>query len=380
MSLQDILDSAVVENAVPFVVAMTASSKGVTFSGAAGQDREGRDADMDTAFRIFSMSKAIGATAAMILIDRGELTMDTPVADILPEWNDLRVIDGWEGDQPILRPQRGTATIRHLATHTAGAAYEGWSLETMKVMRALKLPTATSGSRAALNYPLVADPGTKWSYGVGVDWLGLVVERIAGERIDSFCQCEIFDPLGMTDTVFEPGPVADRLASVSARGKDGQFGPSRMAPPQNPEVYGMGHALYATAPDYLRFLRMVLNKGALNGNRILSERAIGQMLADQMQGLAFEPMISLSKSISADVTMPPGATHSFAFVRHGQGVPGKRRAGSQSWAGICNTHYWIDPVSDVAAVLMTQSLPFVEAPFQNLYDRFERAVYADLQG
>ena len=172
--------------------------------------------------------------------------------------------------------------------------------------------------------------------------------------------------------------MGDRLAEVSIRGEDGKFAPFEIAPPPQPEIYGMGHALYSTAPDYMKFLRMVLNKGQLNGNRILSEAGLDAMLADQMQGLTFQKMISVAPPLTADVELPEGTTHSFAFVRSEADQEGKRRAGTQSWAGVCNTHYWVDPASDVAAVIMTQSLPFVEPPLLKTYDAYERAVYAAL--
>ena len=210
------------------------------------------------------------------------------------------------------------------------------------------------------------------------DWLGRMVEEIDGRRIDAFCQEEIFAPLGMTDTAFEPDSLQDRLCDVSIRGEDGVFAPFELAPPPQPEFYGMGHALYSTAPNYMRFLRMVLNKGQLDGNRILSEDAVDQMLADQMNGLTFQNMHTVAPPLTADVEMPAGTTHSWLCVRMEQDIPGKRSKGTQSWAGVCNTHYWIDPAKDVCAVIMTQSLPFVEPPLLKTYDAYERAVYASL--
>ena len=125
---------------------------------------------------------------------------------------------------------------------------------------------------------------------------------------------------------------------------------------------------------------MVLNKGALDGKRILSEAAVEAMCADQMQGLSFEKMLTVAPPLTADVLpWPVGqTTHSFAFQRNEAEQPGKRSGGSLSWAGVCNTHYWIDPKKDVAAVIMTQSLPFVEEPLMKTYDAYERAVYAAL--
>jgi len=242
----------------------------------------------------------------------------------------------------------------------------------------LPWPSTVALKSALTSYPLTADPGTRWGYGLGIDWLGQVVEAVDGRRIDVFCQAEIFDPLGMSDTAFEPDALAGRLCDVSIRGEDGHFGPFELAPPPHPEVYGMGHALYSTAPDYMRFARTILNGGDLDGNRILSAEALATMLSDQMRGLRFEKMVSVAPPLTADFDPFPDTPvgHSFAFMRNDADIPGKRAAGSQSWAGVCNTHYWIDPARDVCAVIMTQSLPFVEPRFMQTYDAFERAVYA----
>lgn len=378
-NLDKVLEAAVAAQDVPFVVAMTGNAAGITYSGAAGETA-GRMADEGTVFGIFSMTKAIGSLAAMILIDRGKLSMDTPVADVLPEWNTLQVLDGWNGDEPILRAPKTVATTRHLATHTSGMEYEFWNADVPRYLQHTNHPTVLSGLKSSLMYPLTSDPGTRWGYGPSIDWLGQMVEAIDGRRIDAFCREEIFEPLGMPDTVFEPDSLTDRLSEVSMRNEDGGFDIYPLAPPANPEVYGMGHALYSTAPDYMRFLRMVLNKGQLDGNRVLSEAAMAEMCADQMRGLEVEKMITVAPPLSADVELYGGtrATHSFAFVRNEVDQPGARSAGSLSWAGVCNTHYWIDPTRDICAVIMTQSLPFLEPPLVKTYQAYETAVYASL--
>lgn len=374
------LAAAVAAQDVPFAVAMTANADGVTWSGASGDAAPRRRADEKTAFRIFSMTKAIGATAAMILIDRGRLSMDTPVSEVLPEWNGLRVLEGFDGETPRLRPPSRPATIRELATHTSGLEYEFWNPDVARYLDVTGLPTILSGTIGSLMYPLTNDPGTRWGYGIGIDWLGRAVEVVDGRRIDTFCREEIFGPLGMSDTDFEPDALTDRLADVSMRNSDGGFDPFMLAPPPKPEFYGMGHALYSTAPDYLRFLRMVLNGGSLDGTRILSEDAIAAMCADQMGGLTMQKMTSCAPPVSADVEFFPGTkvTHSFAFMRNEEDIPGARSAGSLSWAGVCNTHYWIDPKKDLAAVVMTQSLPFLEPGMTRTYAAYEQAVYAEL--
>lgn len=381
MSAKDrVLDQAVANHDVPFVVAMAGNSKGVTYAHAAGDAAPGRKAAEDTVFRIFSMTKAIGSTAAMILVDRGKLSPDTPVEDVLPEFAKVRVLEGWDGDKPRLRAPRTKATARHLATHTSGLEYEFWNAGVGEYLQKTGHPPMLSGLKDALSYPMMTDPGTRWGYGMSIDWLGQMVEKIDGRRIDQFCREEIFQPLGMKDTDFEVRPdMTPRLAAVAARGEDGRFAPFDIAPPPRPEVYGMGHALYATAPDYLTFLRMFLNKGTLNRHRVLSESAVARMLTDHMGGLTIVKMVTAAPPVSADFHPFPGTrvTHSFGFMRNEEDIPGMRSAGSQSWAGVLNTHYWFDPAKDIAAVILTQSLPFGEPRYMQLYGDYEKAVYAE---
>jgi len=377
-----ILSEAVESGDAPFLVAMTGNSGGVTWSGQAGDRVPGTPASEDTVFRIFSMTKAIGSLAAMILIDRGKLGLETPVAEVIPAFADIKVLDGFDSDgKPNLRAPKTTATIRNLATHTTGFVYEFWNADMPRYMEATEHPTIISGLKASLMGPLVFDPGARWDYGQGIDWLGQAVEAVDGRRIDQFCKEEIFDPLGMSDTRFElEGTMADRLANVSARDETGAFVETDLAPPPNPEFYGMGHALYSTAPDYMRFLRMMLNRGSLDGATILSPGGVDTMIANQIGDLRLGVMQTVAPPVTGDVDMFPGCdkTHSFGFMRMEVDVPGMRSAGAQAWAGVLNSHYWFDPARDVAGLIMTQLLPFVDERFMGVYERFEKGVYENL--
>ncbi len=380
--LDDILKAGVASGAAPGLVAMTGNGAGLKWSGTAGERAPGNPMTEDTVFRIFSMTKAIGSTAAMILMDRGKLKPDAPVDSILPDFAKIRVLEGFDGDTPRMRAPKSRATIRQLATHTSGLVYEFWNPDVPRWMQKTGHPSILSGLKASLLYPMVFDPGTRWDYGIGIDWLCQAVEAIDGRRIDKFCQEEIFGPLGMTSTAFEcEGALASRLAAVSARGEDGKFAPFELAPPPHPEFYGMGHCLYSSAGDYMRFLRMFLNKGVLDGKRVLSEKGVATMLANHIGNLRMGKMTSVVPPVTADVDLFPGTpkTHSLGFLRVEKDVPGMRSAGSQGWAGVLNTHFWFDPAKNVAATIMTQTLPFVEPPFMDVYGKFERAVYASLR-
>ena len=173
--------------------------------------------------------------------------------------------------------------------------------------------------------------------------------------------------------------MAPRLSKSMARGEDGQLVDFDMAPPPDPEFYGMGHALYSTPADYLTFTRLFLNRGEMNGHRILSEDAVDRMLANSIGGLRVGKFESLAPALLASFEFFPDIpkTHSFGFLRNEEDVPGMRHAGSQGWAGVLNSHYWFDPKADVAAVIMTQALPFADPRFLQTYMAFEKAVYAE---
>ncbi|MGY6409860.1 MAG: serine hydrolase domain-containing protein [Alkalilacustris sp.] len=377
--LQDVLDAAVADGDAPFLVGMVGSAGAVRWQGAAGEAAPGLPAAPDTVFRIFSMTKAIGSLAAMMLIDRGALAFDTPVEEVLPEFSEVMVLEGWDGDVPRLRKPRRPATLRHLATHCSGLEYEIWNPGMAEWLQRTGNPPVLSGLRQGLFYPMMFDPGDRWGYGIGIDWLGRMVEAVSGQRIDAFLRAEIFDPLGMADTDVEVRDhMAPRLAQLRLRAQDGAFAAFELAPPPSPEVYGMGHCLHSTAPDYMRFLRMLLNRGALDGVRVLSEAAVASMLENHIGDLRVTPMTSINPVASADVELFPGIekTHSFAFLRVEEDVPGMRRAGAQGWAGLLNTHFWFDPASDLAGVIMTQALPFADPRFMAAYRRFERVACA----
>ena len=134
MSIENVLSNAVQQEKVPFVIGMTGNSDGVTSTHAAGNATASMKVDADTVFRVFSMTKAVGGLAAAILVDRGKLTLDTPVGDVMDSWNDLQVLEGFDGDTPILRAPNTRATLRHLATHTSGLEYEFWNADAPKYM------------------------------------------------------------------------------------------------------------------------------------------------------------------------------------------------------------------------------------------------------
>lgn len=375
-----LLDSVAREDA-PYLVAAVGRAGQTLWSGAAGTARPGVAADQETIFRLASMSKAIGATAAAILADRGRLDWDAPVDSILPAFADLMLLDGYAGAHPVLRKPKARATLRHLATHLSGLGYEFYDPDAARYLAETGIPSMVSGQFAALRAPLLFEAGTRWRYGGGPDWLGLAVAAIDGRPIDRFCEEEIFAPLRMTRTRFERSETVDRhLGGVFARIPAGGLVPAPvdLDPPSSPDFYGMGNALYATAGDYLRFLRMWLGRGQLDGVRLIGTHNAVQFLANQIGTLRLPSLPSTVPAASAALDLLPGheKSHSLGFARLEESIPGRRHAGSQFWGGVMNTHFWMDPARDLAGVFMTQLVPFLDPGLMASFTRFERAVYA----
>ena len=268
--IDEVLQAAVAEGDVPGVVALAAGDDGVLYEGAAG--RRAADAGdpitPDTMLRIASMTKMVTTTAALQLSGRGRLELDAPVETYRPEFADLQVLEGFDGDAPRLRPPGTRATVRQLITHTAGLGYWFWNSEIDRHEQVTGTPNMLSGSDAMFTSPLLFDPGTRFEYGINIDWLGRVVEAVSGQSLDAYFLANITGPLGMTSTTAKMTD-AQRASSapIHVRGEDGSWAVTDIDWAQDPDCSGGGHFLYATPRDYLAFQRMLLGGGALGDVR-----------------------------------------------------------------------------------------------------------------
>lgn len=379
--IDDVLRDGVAQLDAPFLIGAIGDANGVIWQGTAGQASATRPAATDTMLRLFSLTKPIGSFAALLAIDRGLLSLDTPVVSVVPEFSDIQVLVTMGPDGPVLRPPRTQVTLRHLLTHTSGFAYPSTNDEQSLYNKVMGAPGPLAPSLESMKYPLMFDPGTRWEYGIGIDWAGLMVQRADGRRIDRFCHEEIFVPVGMTDTMFEIDGHRDRLADVWLRDEDGGFADfGELAPPSQPDIYKMGHSLFSTASDYLKFLRMVLSRGTVDGVPLISDETATLMMANQIESLRVLKMVSNTvMEVDLDYFPDIRKTWTTAFMRNEADVPGMRAAGSLSWAGYTNLYGWVDPVNGIAGVLMSQCLPLHSVRFMALYERFERVVYRSLQ-
>ena len=224
-AITDLLKRATDAGDVPGVVVAAATAEGPIFAGGSGvrDTTSGAPMTADTVVWIASMTKAVTGACAMQLVEQGRLSLDGPIATVLPELGKVQVLEGFAADgSPRLRPARRPITLRHLLTHTSGFVYDIWNPEMGRYLEATGTPGIISCANAALSIPLVFDPGERWDYGIGIDWAGKAVEAVSGQRLGAYMQQNLLQPLGMADTGFKIGPAQrQRLAKVHNRTPEG---------------------------------------------------------------------------------------------------------------------------------------------------------------
>ena len=328
----------------------------------------------DSIFRIYSMTKPIVSVAAMMLMEQGRLLLSDPVHKYLPEFVGQQVALE-QGGALSLVPAAQPATVQDLLRHTAGLTYEFLGLTSVQRQYA----AARIGSRERSNaefcatlaaIPLMFQPGSVWEYSRATDVLGRLVEVVSGQALGEHLREHIFEPLAMTDTAFTVPPQhLARMAEPFAHDPDGGV-PMPLTDFRHPgRMEGGGGGLVSTARDYARFLQFMLNKGALDGVRLIGPRTVDYMTADHLGA------IPVARGASAGL-LPPGHGFGLGFaVRTAAGVaPTPGSVGMYYWGGIAGTTFFVDPAEELFAILLTQ------APNQREHYRplFRDMVYAML--
>jgi CubicO group peptidase (beta-lactamase class C family) len=381
-AIDAVLAEAVARGAVPNVTVLAADRNGVVYEGAAGPRVAGGDepVSVDTHYRIMSMTKMVATVAALQQVEQGLLDLDAPVEQYRPEFAELQVLDGFDGETPRLRPPASKATVKQLITHTAGLGYWFFSPDLVRWEAATGTPNVLSGSEVVFGAPLIADPGTGFEYGINTDWLGRVVEAVSGMTLDVAVKEGVTGPLGMHETSFAPtAGQREGLVPIHLRGADGAWAASEIELNPEPEYYAGGHGLYSTPRDYLLFQRALLGNGELEGTRILQESTVEAAFTNQIGDLDFPAAIPTADPASTlDFAAGPGYKWGYGLLLNTADVPGRRRAGSGAWAGLCNTHFWVDRTTGVTGAVYTQTLPFVTPEVFQVYADVESALYAAL--
>lgn len=307
-------------------------------------------------FRIYSMTKPVTSVAVMMLVEDGLISLDDKVGGIIPAFEDVKVYQ----DMGPRRPDR-PIRIRHLLTHTSGLSYGVFGTSRVDSMYNAMFdkqsgdpePDLREWADSLASLPLVDDPGDRWNYSLSTDLLGHVIEVVSGRTLDRFFRERIFDPLGMHDTGFHvPEETRDRFTALyRSTGKDLELDDSPVdgSYTRPPTWLSGGGGLVSTADDYLRFCRMLLDGGELDGVRLLKPETVRQMTRSQLDG-DLVPILGL-----------PGMGFGLGFA-----VPAGREDGTYWWAGAANTYFWIDPAEDIVALAWTQLEPFGAATIDRL--------------
>ena len=311
-------------------------------------------------FRIYSMTKPVTSVAIMMLVEEGRLSLDDEVGDVLPAFAGVRVhqdTGARSPDRPML--------IRHLLTHTSGLTYGFFGTSAVDSIYNADLngPAAVGGydleKRAGIlaALPLIDDPGDRWNYSLSTDLLGRVIEVVSGRTLDDFFRERIFEPLDMHDTGFRvPADKLDRFTAMYTRTPGGlRLGdsPTDGSYTRAPTWLSGGGGLASTAADYLRFCRMLLGGGELDGARLLKPETVSLMTRNHL----------------ADDLLPvmgiPGMGFGLGFA-----VPAGEEDGAYWWSGVANTYFWIDPAEEIIAFAWTQLQPFGRAPVDRILRPF----------
>jgi CubicO group peptidase (beta-lactamase class C family) len=354
---------AIEDGDIPGVVALVARKGKIVYHKAFGtSDAETkRKLQKDDIFRLASQSKAITATAVMMLWEEGKFQLDDPISKYIPEFKNPKVLDSVLTDGTYLtKPADKEISIRHLLTHTSGIGYgviDG-DERIKKIYKdagiidlfTTKKITIAANIKKLAALPLHHNPGEKFTYSESYDVLGYFIEIVSGMPFDTYLRTHIFEPLEMSNTAFYlPASKENRLVAVqtNAEGKWTNY-PTTFYDPNYPitgtkQFFSGGAGLSSTAEDYAKFLQMYLNNGELNGIRLLSRTTIKVIMANQIGDL----FPSNSKSI-----------YGLAFrvqTKKGEGAGGKGSIGTFSWGGYFNTSYFADPEEQIIGILLKQT-------------------------
>lgn len=370
------LESAFAASGLAGAVTMILDADGTRYARAFGETTAGGGAmQEDTIFQIASMTKALVTVGALQLVEQGRLSLDAPIGDVLPELADPQVLTGFDADgKPQTRSAARPLTLRHLLTHTSGYGYAFIHPEVLQYYTAVGMPKA--GTLDTIRMPLMFDPGERWEYGVGIDWAGLAIEAVTGQRLGEYLTQHVFAPLGMTQTAFRDALPED-AAKVHARLPEGGLQPLPVFLGGGEFDMG-GGGLTSTARDYARFVRMILRGGELDGARVLKTETVAEMARNQVGDLRAGYMGTAMPEMSQPFdTFPDQHTGwGLGFLINPEQGPNGRAPGSLAWAGIFNSYYWIDPSSGVAGVFMSQLSPFGDPGALDMFGALERMAYA----
>ncbi len=326
----------------------------------------------DTIFRIYSMTKPLTSVAIMMLYEEGRFQLDDPITRFVPAFKNMRVYVSGSRGKYESEPAQRDITFRDLLSHTSGLTYgfmEASPVDAMYRDAGVDFQTSKASLKEvvelAATLPLIAQPGSEWNYSIATDVLGYLVEVISGKPFEAFLHERVIAPLGMVDTAFQvPADKVERFAANYGPDEGGgikQIEDSQKSRFLTKRLCSGGGGLLSTAADYMRFCQMMLNKGTLDGNRLLGRKTVELMTSNHLAG------------DMADMGQPRFSESSYAGIGFGLGFsvtldPAKAQIlgtpGEYAWGGAASTAFWIDPAEDMYVILLTQLMPSSTYPIR----------------
>ncbi|OCT45770.1 beta-lactamase [Cladophialophora carrionii] len=399
--LRPLFEAAVKEKKLAGVGYFIVDRKGDFLSkGAFGtthlQDPDAAPFDLDTTVPLFSCTKLITALAVLQLVEQGKVAMDDLVEKYVPRIAKMQVLEsikpGPDGTlDPVLRAPKTKPTVLHLFTHTLGSGYDFFDQPTLawRVYTG-RQPMGYSGVGGWEDFetPFVHEPGTKYIYGVGIDWLGWIIEAVSGESLPDYLVNHVCKPLGMNETgaKLTPGKKNTVVVHFDIEGQ-GLVGNKDFYMNESPQVWGGGGFLYSTMNDYAKLLVALLNHGTspTTGNQILKPETVKNYVFRDLLGpevdrsLLGEITTAIPIATLEGTFLPSMPTEkkgwSAGFLLNHEDLPYGRKAGSGAWAGLGNLFYWVDPTTGIAGMTGTCLLPFLYPTIMGLSDEVERVAY-----
>lgn len=351
----------------------------------------------DSIFWIASCTKLLASIALMQLVEQGKVDLDSEeqIEQYIPELTKLPIVSSDGGDGLNLKPRKNKITLRHLLSHTSGLGYSFFSHTLKKYANFFHVDEFDVSSERELLLPLLFEPGTNWAYGVGIDWAGVLLQRVTGQSLNDYIVEHILDPLGVQESGMEPDErLRKKFVQMNVRDKSGELSTTdhiykKVLKGDYQTLFHSGGAgVFSKPKEYIKVLATVLNDGVSpkTGKQILKKETIDLMFTNQIEKFPNFGRVGiksaddfLTNSIS-DVypqgDLPQGWGLSMFLNLHKTSTG--RGNNSGWWCGLANLFWWIDRENDIAGFVGAQILPFADAKVMTLWANVELEIYKDI--
>ena len=344
---------------------------------ASGRRDVDRDLAMerDTVVRIYSMSKPITSVALMMLYEEGKFQLDDPVSKFIPSWSDLSVYEQGENESMVTSPMTVPLTVKHLLTHTSGLTYGFMNSHPVDAMyRQASVGGGRQGSTLEdmiddlAGIPVTFAPGSRWNYSVATDVCGYLVQLFSDTDLDVFVRERITEPLGMIDAGYQVRASSkDKFAACYRYKRGGGFelqdDPTTSPYHQRPTFFSGGGGMVASIDDDGRFAQMLVNRGELDGHRILGRKTVEYMATNHMPGNV--DLAAMGQPVFSETSYHGiGFGLGFSVVVDPAAAGVLDSPGEFAWGGAASTYFWVDPLEEMTVVFLTQLLPSSTYPIR----------------